>query len=87
MYVIMVYDVGVERVNGVLKTARRYLYWVQNSVLEGEITTADFERLKNEVGRLIDKEKDSVTFYSLRTTQYLAKTTLGTVKGAPERFL
>lgn len=87
MYVIMVYDVGVERVNSVLKTARRYLHWVQNSVLEGEITPANFERLKNEVNNIIDKNNDSVTFYKLRTTKYLTKTTLGTIKGEPERFL
>lgn len=87
MYVIMVYDVGVERVNSVLKTARRYLHWVQNSVLEGEITPADFERLKNEISKLIDKDRDSVTFYELRTTKYLTKTTLGTIKGEPKQFL
>lgn len=34
MYVVMVYDVGVERVG------RRYLTWVQNSVLEGELSPA-----------------------------------------------
>ena len=29
MYVIPVYDVGVERLNKVLKTCRRYLVWIQ----------------------------------------------------------
>ncbi|HEX3036517.1 MAG TPA: CRISPR-associated endonuclease Cas2, partial [Thermodesulfobacteriota bacterium] len=31
MFVILVYDVGEKRVTKVLKTARKYLYWVQNS--------------------------------------------------------
>jgi len=87
MYVIMVYDVGVERVDSVLKVARHYLHWVQNSVLEGEITPANFERLKNEVASLIQKEKDTVTFYKLRTTKYMTKVTLGTIKGEPTQFL
>lgn len=84
MYVIMVYDVGVERVSQVLKVARKYLFWVQNSVLEGEITEANFIRLQKEVSEIIDRERDSITFYVLRTTRYLGKIMLGTVKGAPE---
>ncbi|MEM2910805.1 MAG: CRISPR-associated endonuclease Cas2 [Nitrososphaerota archaeon] len=87
MYVIMVYDVGVERVSKVLQIARKYLHWVQNSVLEGEITDANLFRLQTEVSQAINKEKDSITFYILRTTKYLRKTNLGTVKSSPDIFL
>lgn len=87
MYVIMVYDVGVERVSKVLQIARKYLYWVQNSVLEGEITEANLLRLQTEVSQAIDKEKDSITFYMLLTTKYLRKTNLGVVKSSPDMFL
>ena len=34
MFVILVYDVGEKRVAKVLKICRKYLTWVQNSVLE-----------------------------------------------------
>ncbi len=81
MSVIMVYDVGVDRVSKVLSIARKYLTWIQNSVLEGEITEADFVRLKSEVLRVINKEEDSVVFYILRTTAYMRKEHLGVVKG------
>ncbi|MEM2276846.1 MAG: CRISPR-associated endonuclease Cas2 [Thermoproteota archaeon] len=87
MYVIMVYDVGVERVSKVLQIARKYLHWVQNSVLEGEITDANFLKLQIELSRVIEKDKDSITFYVLRTTKYLRKSTLGTIKGSPDVFL
>ncbi|MEM0506198.1 MAG: CRISPR-associated endonuclease Cas2 [Thermosphaera sp.] len=87
MYVIMVYDVGVDRVSKVLQIARKYLHWVQNSVLEGEITDANLLRLQAELLRVIDKEKDSITLYMLRTTKYLQKTTLGAIKGLPDTFL
>lgn len=87
MYVIMVYDVGVERVSQVLKTARKYLFWVQNSVFEGEITEANLMRLQAELSKIIDDGKDSVTFYMLRTTKYMRKATLGTVKGVTDTFL
>ena len=82
MYVIMTYDVNVERVVKVLKVARKYLTWVQNSVLEGEITEANFMILKDELNGIIEEE-DSITFYILRTTSYMKKETLGTIKGEP----
>lgn len=46
MYIVVVYDVGVERVNKVKKFLRMHLNWVQNSVFEGEVTLAEFERIK-----------------------------------------
>ena len=45
MFVLMFYDVGEKRVGRVLKTARRYLTWIQNSVLEGDLSPATFEAL------------------------------------------
>jgi CRISPR-associated protein Cas2 len=73
MYVIMVYDVGQERIPKVLNIGRRYLTWIQNSVFEGEISEANFIKLKDELSRVIEKEGDSVTFFILRTTAYLKK--------------
>ena len=51
MFVILVYDIGEKRVQKVLKTCRKYLYWVQNSVFEGDISNADFVKLKAELRR------------------------------------
>jgi CRISPR-associated protein Cas2 len=50
-----------------LKVCRRYLDWVQNSVLEGEITKANLETLKSQLKRIIKVEEDSVRIYKLRT--------------------
>jgi CRISPR-associated protein Cas2 len=77
MYVIMVYDVSVERVSQVLTLARKYLHWVQNSVFEGELSEANLLKLKNELTHVIDEERDSVIFYLLRTTKYFARVTMG----------
>ena len=87
MFVIMVYDVEVKRVNKVLKTARKYLYWVQNSVLEGDISPAKLEKLKAELRHIIDKEKDSVIFYTFRSTRYSSREIMGIKKGGEEQFL
>ncbi len=87
MHLIMVYDVSVERVFKVLKVGRKYLTWVQNSVLEGEITRAKFEKLKSELKEVIDKSEDSIIFYILRTTQYLRRESMGVEKGKEERII
>lgn len=57
MFVILVYDVGQKRVAKALKTCRKYLYWVQNSVFEGDITEANLTKLKIELLNVIDTEK------------------------------
>jgi CRISPR-associated protein Cas2 len=84
MYVILVYDVAVERVAKVLKVGRKYLTWVQNSVLEGELTWAQLEKLKGELKQAIDEEEDSLLFYVLRTEKWLERQELGKRKGGPE---
>ncbi len=81
MFVIMFYDVGEKRVNKVLKTARRYLTWIQNSVLEGELSPAILESLKFDIKKVIDEEYDSVLFYVWRTERYMARETIGIKKG------
>jgi CRISPR-associated protein Cas2 len=83
----MVYDVRVERVSEVLKIARKYLTWIQNSVLEGEISDAKFERLKYELKEVIDEDEDSIVFYLLRTTRYSSREIMGVQKGGEVRIL
>lgn len=81
MFVIMVYDVGKERLPKVLSIGRMYLTWIQNSVFEGEISDANFIRLKDKLSKAIDDNYDSITFYVLRTTAYMKKENLGVIKG------
>jgi len=87
MYVIMVYDVNQKRVAKVLNIARKYFEWIQNSVLEGELTEAKFERLKREVELVIDEEEDSVIFYIMRTIKYSERQILGIEKNKREQIL
>ena len=87
MFIILVYDVNQKRVNKVLKKCREYLYWVQNSVLEGEITGANLKKMKMELSSIIDNEEDSVIIYTLRTTKYYRRDILGLEKGGMEKFI
>ncbi|MGQ9512235.1 CRISPR-associated endonuclease Cas2 [Thermodesulfitimonas sp.] len=84
MYLILVYDVNVKRVAKVLKTARKYLHWVQNSVLEGELTEAGFRKLKADLARVIDLSEDSVLFYVLGDWRYTTRELMGVKKGGEE---
>jgi len=80
MYVILVYDINVERLSKVLKTCRVYLNWVQNSVFEGEITEADLIRLKHQLKSIIDEDEDSIIIYRLTSSRYISKEIIGTEK-------
>ena len=68
MYIIIVYDVNVSRVNKVKKFLRQHLVWIQNSVFEGEVTLAEYERIKNGIKELIDESEDSIVIYKLRSS-------------------
>jgi len=46
MFILMVYDVEVKRIVKVLKIGRKYLHHIQNSVLEGELSPAQYKKLK-----------------------------------------
>lgn len=87
MFVIMVYDINEKRVAKVLKRSRKYLYWVQNSVFEGEISDTNFNKLKMELARIIKENEDSVIFYTFRTTKYSNRETMGVKKGGDDNIL
>jgi len=87
VFVILVYDVEQSRTQKMLKKCREYLYWVQNSVFEGEITSADLEKLKMELEYIMDTDEDSVIIYNLRTTKYYSKEVIGLEKGGQELII
>lgn len=81
MFIILVYDFGERRVGKALKICRKYLNWVQNSVFEGEITKANYVKLKKELQMLIQEDEDSVIFYTFRSQKYSKREILGLEKG------
>lgn len=80
LYVIIVYDVNVKRVNRMKKFLREYLHWVQNSVFEGELSKAEFRRLKIQIKQIIDEKHDTVKVYSVRSERFLDREELGKSK-------
>ena len=87
MYIIAVYDVQQKRVNKVLKIARRYLSWIQNSVLEGELTKGQYESFIKEMTKQMNFEYDSLLIYNLGERGYLKRQEFGITKGSPSQFI
>lgn len=87
MFIILVYDVNQKRVVKALKTCRRYLDWVQNSVFEGEITKAQLVALREDLKKVLNLKEDSVLIYRFRTTKYFKRETLGKERQEITQFL
>jgi len=87
MYVIIVYDVQVERIDDLRKYLRRYIEWMQDSVFEGELTPAQLEGVKVGISHRINKEKDHLLIYQVRDRQLLKKHAIGTLKSEPSTII
>jgi CRISPR-associated protein Cas2 len=87
VYVIIVYDIEVDRVNTVKKFLRTYLTWVQNSVFEGELTPAEFKRVLSGLKKIIDETKDSVRIYTFRSRYWVKSMDLGRKKAHDEQII
>ncbi len=87
MYVLIVYDISVERVTKVHKCLKRYLNWRQNSVFEGELTEAQIETVRNDLQKIISVETDSVLIYIARDEKWLKRESLGQEKNSTTNML
>ncbi len=86
MYVILVYDINVKRVNKMLKLCRRYLHWIQNSVFEGEITQVKLKELLASANSIME-DKDSVIIFKSRDQKWLEKEIIGVEKNTTDNIL
>ena len=87
MYVLGVYDVNVKRVAKVKKIFSQYMFWVQNSTFEGELTNAQMRSLKNQLESIVHPEEDHVVFYAIRNTEVMKKTVIGNQVSTPSDII
>lgn len=87
MYVIVVYDVGEKRVGKMLKLCRQYLCWIQNSVLEGELSEAKLRELKIKMKNVIDEAEDSIIIFTNKLGDNMNKQILGKERMSTDNFL
>ena len=80
MYVIIVYDIKVERVNKVKGYLRKHLNWIQNSVFEGDVTISELEKIKLGLKEIINKKEDSVIIFTVRSEKAIKRQVLGVEK-------
>ena len=81
MFVIIVYDVSVDRVSKVCSYLRRYLNWVRNSVFEGNITDKQWAEIQHGLKGLTKAAEDSIRLYSFRTQDAVSVSMIGREKG------
>lgn len=77
MFVILVYDTLAERNPIALRTCRKYLHWVQNSVFEGELSAAQYRTLTRELTAQLDTGYDSIRLYTIRTPDFIETHMIG----------
>lgn len=87
MYLLIVYDVDVERVNKVHKFLKMYLHWRQNSVFEGEVSISQFKKLKSGLKDIVNQEKDSILIYNLKDRKNFQLEVIGIEKNPIELIL
>lgn len=87
MYLLIVYDIDVDRVNKVHKFLRQYLHWRQNSVFEGELSISQFTELKTGLKEITNKEKDSILIYNLKDPKNFKLEVIGIEKNPIETIL
>ncbi len=87
MYIILVYDVGVERVGKVCRYLKRYLPRVQNSVFEGELPESKLAAMKAGLYKCIDPEIDHVLLWVMRDTRWTDRQIIGNEKLPVSNFL
>ena len=80
------YDVGQKRVGKMLKLCRQYLNWIQNSVLEGELTEVQLKELKQKADKIMTR-KDSLIIFKSRDERWLEKEVIGEEKNPLDTFL
>ena len=83
---ILVYDINKKRVGKMLKLCRRYLHWIQNSVLEGEITDVKLKSLVAEANGIM-KDEDSLIIFKSRANKWLEKEVHGSEKNTLDNIL
>lgn len=86
MYIILVYDIGEKRVGKMLKLCRQYLNWIQNSVLEGEITEVKLKELTLKADSLM-KEEDSLIIFKSKNEKWLEKIVIGNERSSVDNFI
>ena len=78
MYLILVYDIQLDEkgsrvLRKVFKSCKKYLSHIQNSVFEGELSTAQFMEFKIEIKKYLRDGQDSCIVFKGRNKKWMEK--------------
>lgn len=76
-----------KRVGKMLKLCCQYLNWIQNSVLEGELSKAKLRELKMKMKEVMDEKEDSVIVFTNKMGNYMDKQIIGKERMSVDNFL
>ncbi len=79
-FLIVVYDIDTDYVQKVHDTLRKYLFWVQNSVFEGELSEARLKQMKAELEEIAKGPRDMILIYRMENKKYLDRQIIGVEK-------
>lgn len=77
MFIILAYDISSKKRSKIEKICKQYLYRVQESVFEGELTKSSLLKLKSSLMRYVDVEIDSIVIYKSIFNEELSKESIG----------
>lgn len=80
MFVIIVYDTESKNCVKLHRQLKKYLNWNQNSVFEGNVTQAQYVKIKD-ILENTRADQSHITIYSLDNEKLLKKEELGSGKG------
>jgi CRISPR-associated protein Cas2 len=86
VFVVVVYDMDADRTHKMLKFLRRYLTHVQNSVLEGEVTEGDYQKIRSGVDDIL-QAGESTIIYRMGSEKMVDRTVFGDDPAADDQFL
>lgn len=92
MYLVLVYDItmdekGKKILPKVFKTCKKYLFHIQNSVFEGELSEVQIMQLKGELSKYIRQDQDSLIIFKSRDKKWMNKEFWGKTDDATSMFL
>ncbi|MBR2812200.1 MAG: CRISPR-associated endonuclease Cas2 [Solobacterium sp.] len=87
MFVIVSYDVCKIHAAKALKTCRKYLTHVQESVFEGSLSEAQLKRMMKELDGILSPTDDACTIYVMESTRFCTKQSIGKVTSAAETVI
>lgn len=79
LYIIVIYDVESKKDVKVMNILKQYLFHIQNSVFEGELTPKKVKELKEQLLIMNYKQTESIIVYSVLSSKQIRKESITNV--------